>query len=78
MNWTRIANTAWQSDCGKYRIDAMIKRDTGYDYAAVYQYDARKHIGIGIFNGVDSIANAHAAKQACIDHEHKRLKAGYM
>lgn len=68
MNWHRIANRQWQSDCGDYYIQAFCAT-AGYSYAAVYNPDDRRHIGLGMFEAPDSVENAQAAKQACINHK---------
>lgn len=68
MNWRRISNRQWQSDCGEYYIQAL-RSGSGYTYAAVYNPDDRRHIGLGMYSGPNSVTNADQAKQACLHHQ---------
>lgn len=69
MNWTRTSNREWASECGRYRIAALVNVvGDGYEYAAMRVHTEKRIEGLGMFTGADSQTNACQAKQACIDH----------
>lgn len=72
MNWHRTHNRIWESDCGRYEINALIKLDSsGFDYAAMYRHQGI-NTGLGIFRAADSVVNAKAAQAACEQHAEKQ------